>query len=240
MAATTRYLYCGRADRGRGQELLTDHRRLVGSQVPQLILTGQQYLRWRRHPHTAAFCRSAQLPPWAPARSPINGGSLGAGNNNSTVTVPNPEIWNGDFHEYAVSSPILTGRITLAGTRTVILDNMSTFSFTGAISDGGNGYGLSFAGGASHAAVSLGGAQHLQRRHHLEHHVYGTFSSARSPTWATSASARASGRAPSRSAPSRTGEGRLPSTIPAAPPAPWPPTTPRSGTATSPSPAPSP
>jgi len=89
----------------------------------------------------------------------INGGGLNSGASAAgTWTSNNAMIWNADFATGgAFSLNMGTGAVTMNGSRVVTSTNTGTFTVGGVISDGNNGYGLTF-GGVTGGRLALGGA----------------------------------------------------------------------------------
>lgn len=84
----------------------------------------------------------------------VNSGSIQGG---TGVVINNDEFWNGDFQAGDISTG--TGLITLGKNITLTNTGGSTTVLTvaGGIGDGGNGYGLTFAGGAGSNQTVLSG-----------------------------------------------------------------------------------
>jgi fibronectin-binding autotransporter adhesin len=70
-----------------------------------------------------------------------------------TMTNANPVAWNGNFTFIGTKSLGLIGPVTLGGNRTVTI-NGSTLTLSGAIGDGGSGYGITQNGGAGTLQLS--------------------------------------------------------------------------------------
>jgi autotransporter-associated beta strand protein len=89
----------------------------------------------------------------------INGGSLNSGASAvGAWTSNNAMVWNADFSTGgAFSLNMGTGAVTMNGSRVVTSTNTGLFTVGGVISDGNNGYGLTF-GGVTGGRLALGGA----------------------------------------------------------------------------------
>ena len=89
----------------------------------------------------------------------ITGGSMGNNYDQGTMTVPNRQIWNGDFGIRTSSSNLYaTGDITLGGNRTIGFNSIYSANWSGVISDGGSNYSLTLQHNGYGGTISLSGA----------------------------------------------------------------------------------